>query len=65
MRGGRFHSFLLPLSFTPLGKHSAGVTSPKDINMVDLAQLSNLVFLVHCCTDCPLGFILKECDNLI
>ncbi len=53
------------LPSTPLGKHSARVTSPKDIYMVDLPQLSNLVFSVHCCSDCPLCFILKEFDNLI
>lgn len=65
MRGGRFHSSRRHSPFTPLGKHSAGVTSPKDIYMADLPPLSNLVFLVHGCTDCPLGFILKEFDNLI
>lgn len=51
---------LLLLPFMPLEKHSARVISPKDIYMVDLD-----LFLVHCCTDCSLSFILEEFDNLI
>lgn len=51
------------MPFTPLGK-KAEVTTPKDIYMVDFPPLSNLVCfaaLLHS----PLGFILKEYDNLI
>lgn len=58
--------FSSSLPFTPLGKHSARVTTPEDIYMEDLTQLSNLewVFcaLLH---KWPLGFILLNFDNLI
>lgn len=36
--------FLLLLLFMSLRNHTPRVTSPKDIHMVDLPQLSNLVF---------------------
>lgn len=60
-RGGRFHSSY----HYCLSCQSVWVTTPKDIYMLDLPRLDNLVFLVHCCTKCPFGLIFKEFDNLI